>query len=186
MTDPSLQIYLLAFMIVTTWLMLFWKQIRKLTPFSAQAADADQRLRFSRLKRISKFYWITFSLFGIMTIVYAAMPKLYFVFLPLDVFHHPVINQMGLLILKIAVVWIVIAQLSIDKEIYKYSRDIESLSAMELVNYSERMLIMGMTVLFIGYVTTITNVVGFILVLMSIVQYIRIFVLKNIKRREIQ
>jgi len=62
------------------------------------------------------------------------------VFLPLDKFHHPLINVMGLLIMKIAIVWFVIAQIHIDKELYKYSRNIESLSDMELVRYSERML----------------------------------------------
>lgn len=85
--------------------------------------------------------------------------------------HHPLIDQMGILILKISLVWILIAQLQIDKELYKYSRDIESLSAMELVSYSEKMLLSGMLVLFIGFFTTITNVIGFVLVLTGGIVY---------------
>src|SRR5690606_34568098 len=99
-----------------------------------------------------------------MTLVYSLVPEYYYIFFPLDTFHHPVINIMGLLIMKIAIIWIVIAQVHIDKELYKYSRNIESLSAIELVRYSERMLLAGKLVLFIGLFITITNIISLILV----------------------
>ncbi len=183
MTDPLLQMYLLAFMIVTTWLMVFWKHFRKLFMKNGKATGAESDLQYSRLKRISGWYWIIFSVFGLMTVIYSAVPQLYFLFLPLDFFHHPVINAMGLLILKISVVWIVVAQLNIDKELYKYSRDINSLSAMELVSYSERTLLAGMLVLFVGYFTTITNIIGLLLVIAGFVVYTKGFLKKPVSRR---
>ena len=151
MTDPGLQMYLPAFMLVATWLMIFWKQFRKITHIAEVKIDVDKIKEYSRLKRVSGYFWLIFSVFGIMTIIYSLLPDFYYIFIPLDKFHHPVINSIGLLIMKIAIVWIAIAQIHIDKELYKYSRDIESLSAMELVHYSEQMLLTGMLVLFIGF-----------------------------------
>ncbi|MBU2913502.1 hypothetical protein [Reichenbachiella agariperforans] len=175
MTDPTLQMYLLAFMVVTTWLMVFWSQFRKMISVKLETRNIEDVARYNRLKRIGGWYWAIFSVFGIMTVIYAIAPDLYFLFLPLDMFHHPVINTMGLLILKISVVWIVIAQLDIDKELYKYSRNIQSLSAMELVNYTERKLLSGMLVLFVGYFTTITNIIGLLLVIVGFVIHTRVF-----------
>lgn len=175
MTDPILQMYLPAFMLVATWLIIFWKQFRKVTRISDPTANNEKILEYNRLKRVSLFFWIIFSVFGIMTIIYSVVPEFYYVFIPLDTFHHPLINVMGLLIMKIAIVWIVIAQVHIDKELFKYSRNIESLSAMELVRYSERMLLTGMLVLFIGFFTTITNIIGLILVALGVAIYLKMF-----------
>lgn len=175
MTDPTLQMYLPAFMLVATWLIIFWKQFRKVTRISDPAATNEKILEYNRLKRVSGYFWIIFSIFCIMTVIYSVLPVLYYLFLPLDTFHHPLINVIGLLIMKIAIVWIVIAQVHIDKELYKYSRNIESLSAMELVRYSERMLLTGMLVLFIGFFTTITNIIGLVLVAFGVAIYLKMF-----------
>lgn len=178
MTDPTLQMYLPAFMLVATWLIVFWKQFRKVTRITETSTDTEKILEYNRLKRVSLFFWVIFSVFGVMTVIYSLAPEFYYVFLPLDKFHHPLINVMGLLIMKIAIVWIVIAQIHIDKELYKYSRNIESLSAMELVRYSERMLLTGMLVLFIGFFTTITNIIGLLLVGLGLAIYLKMFFTK--------
>lgn len=183
MTDPMLQIYLLAIMIVVVWLLLFWKQFRR-HAVPERFTDAGKMNEYNRLKRISGIYWIILSLFGGMVIVYAVLPGAYFLFLPIKIFDHPLINTIGLMILKIAVVWIVIAQLHIDKEVYKYFRNIESLTAMELVRYSERMLLSGMLVLFVGIFITITNVVGFILSAIGCFIFFRTFGTRAFRRSE--
>jgi len=46
---------------------------------------------------------------------------------------------------------------------------------MELVRYSERMLLTGMLVLFIGFFTTITNIIGLILVALGVAIYLKKF-----------
>ena len=175
MTDPLLQIFLPAYMLVATWLIIFWKQFRKVARITETSTSTQKIIEYKRLKRVNSFFWIIFSIFGVMTVIYSLVPEFYYVFLPLDIFHHPVINIMGLLIMKIAIIWIVIAQVHIDKELYKYSRNIESLSAMELVSYSERMLLTGILVLFIGFFTTITNIIGLLLVVMGVAIYLRNF-----------
>jgi hypothetical protein len=173
MIDENLQMYLPAFMLVATWLIIFWKQFRKVTRLTVTLPAPEKVIEYNRLKKISGYFWIIFSVFGIMTVIYSVLPELYYFFLPLDTFHHPIINSIGLLIMNIAIVWIAIAQVHIDKELFKYSRNIESLSAMELVRYSERMLLSGMLVFFIGFFTTITNIIGLVLVVLGIVIYVK-------------
>lgn len=157
----------------------FWKQFRAVTQITETTPNVDKAREYNRLKRVSSYFWIIFSVFGIMTIIYSLLPDFYYLFIPLDKFHHPILNSIGLLILKIAIVWIVIAQIHIDKELYKYSRNIESLSAMELVRCSERMLLTGMLVLFIGFFTTITNIIGLLLVASGFFIYLKIFFLNS-------
>ncbi|WP_246054357.1 MULTISPECIES: hypothetical protein [Antarcticibacterium] len=174
MPDYNLQIFLPALMLVATSLVIFWKFARNAVKVTS-SHSIEKMTAYDRLKRISGYYWAIFICFIFMTFIYSLAPEYYFIFFPIEKLHHPLINQTGMLILKIAVVWILIAQLQIDKELYKYSRDIESLSAMELIRYSEKRLLSGMLVLFIGLVTTITNLIGFVLVFISCLVYYKIF-----------
>lgn len=182
MTDPILQMYIPAFMLVAACLTIFWALFRKNSNRPMTTPDSEVIKSYKRLKRVSRYFWIIFTIFGIMAIIYSAFPEFYYLFLPLDQFHHPVINTIGLLIMKISILWIVLAQIHIDKELYKYSRDIESLSAMELVRYSEKMLITGMLVLFIGFFTTITNIIGLLLVVSGVLIYFNLFCKNNLQR----
>jgi len=76
-------------------------------------------------------------------------------------------------LLKAALVWMIVAQLHIDKDLYKYSRNIENLKLMELVYFSEKMFLGGLILMFIGMFVTITNVVGIILGAVAIMFYYR-------------
>ncbi len=162
MTDPILQMYLPTLMLVFLGLTFFWGWLRRATPLK-QYAQAITKVQYNRLERIDVVFKIIFAIFGIMTIIYSALPELYFIFIPFDIFHHPLINGFGLIILKVAVAWIVAAQIHIDKELYKYSRNISDFKAMELLYYSETVLLKGLLIVFIGMSVTITNLVGILL-----------------------
>ncbi|GGF24096.1 hypothetical protein [Echinicola rosea] len=175
MPNPKLQVYLMAFMVVVTLVILFWNKLRMDRFSIKEVARPEMVKEYKLLKRISGYYWLIFSCFGLMTIVYAGLPQFYYIFLPLDAFDLPVINTMGLLILGVSLVWIIIAQIQIDKELYRLSRNIEKLEAMEMVRFSERLLISGMFILFLGFSTTITNITGIALVLISGFIYLKQF-----------
>ena len=164
--------HLMSCMVVTMAILLFWGQFRKKLKITTYESP-DQQVNYRRIKRVSLVFWLIFSLFGFMVIIYASLPELYFMFLPLDVFHHPFINSIGLLIVNMAIAWIVVAQLHIDKELFKYHRDMESLKAMELVSYSESMLLSGMLIFFLGIFITITNIVGMVLTLLGMVFFFK-------------
>lgn len=175
MTDSTLQMYLPILMLVATWTIILWKQFRKLRRITEPNPTIEKVREYNRLKKVSGYYWIIFSLFGIMTITYALIPEFYYVFLPLDKFHHPLINVMGLLVMIIAIVWIIIAQIQIDKVFHKNSCNIENSSTIKLVRYSERILLLGMLVLFIGLFITITNIIGLLLVGTGLAIYTNVF-----------
>ncbi|MCH7414307.1 hypothetical protein MM213_12485 [Belliella sp. R4-6] len=180
MTDPTLQIYLPAFMLVVTCLIVFWNRFRKTSKLTETLPTTKKIAEYNRLKKGSGHFWLIFSVFGVMIIIYSVIPEFYFLFVPLDIFHHPLINLVGLLIVKIAIIWIVVAQIHIDKELFKYSINFEKLSGMQLIRYSEKMLITGMLILFIGVFTTITNIIGLLLVSMSSVVYLKTFFSKTV------
>ena len=174
MTDPLLQMYLMACIVVAMAILLFWNQFRrKLKLNGVGTGTPEEFINYRRIKRVSKAYWVIFLSFCLMVVIYAVVPELYFVFLPMDLFHHPMINTVGLLVTKLSIAWIVVAQVHIDKELFKHSRDIDSLTAMELVWYSEEMLLSGMLVLFVGIFITITNVIGLLLTVAGLVFFFK-------------
>jgi len=171
-------------MLVATILILFWKQFRKGIRIIDTSPNLEKEMEYKRIKKGSLFFWLIFYVFGIMTFIYSIIPELYYIFLPLDIFHNPIINFIGVLLMKIAIVWIIIAQINIDKELNKFSNKAQSLSPMGLVKYSERMLLTGILVLFIGFFTTITNLIGMVLVAFGILIYLQLYCLN--KSRQIK
>ncbi|WP_258097326.1 hypothetical protein [Marinoscillum pacificum] len=172
MIDPMLQMYLMANVFVVVVILLFWRVFRRVISISS-SKHVDEKMGYQRVKRIRSVYWVIFFLFVFMVVVYSVLPDLYFLFFPLDLFHHPLINGIGILIIKLAIVVIIVAQLHIDKELFKYSRNIESLAVMELVYYSERMLLVGMLFFFLGVAITITNIIGLVLTASSGIFYLK-------------
>jgi hypothetical protein len=77
--------------------------------------------------------------------------------------------------MKLSLVWILIAQIQLDRELYKYSRKIDNLEAMELIHFSEKTLLSGILLLFLGFLITITSITGIFLVLVSFVLYFKNF-----------
>jgi hypothetical protein len=173
MGSEVLKIFLPSFIILFICITFFWKWFRKATRADVYK-DIEKTANYPRLKRINIVFKITLLLFGLMTLIYTFFPEFYFIFMPLDQFDHPLINSVGLLALKISLIWMLVAQLHIDKEVYKYSRNTENLSLMELVYFSERMFLSGLMVMFIGMFVTITNAVGIALGLTSIFLYFKL------------
>lgn len=177
MVDPALQMQLSAYLIVVLLITFLWQSIRKVTPLKHYGNIREVK-EYNRLKRVSGIYWGILFLISLMTFIYVVFPHFYFIFIPLDFFHHPLINLVGLILLKIAVLWIVIAQLQIDKELYKHSRNIESMSVMELIHYSERMLLSGFLIFFVGVFVTITNLFAILFALIALFTYANTFASK--------
>lgn len=170
MGTEVLQMFLPSFLIIFLCITFFWKWFRKAMRAS-EYNDIEKTVNYNRLKRINQLFIVLFILFSIMVLIYWLLPDLYYIFIPLDKFDHPIINSIGILLLKVALVWIIVGQLHIDKELYKYSRKSGDLSLMELVYFSERMFLGGLTVMFVGMFVTITNVVGIIAGLVSVLFY---------------
>jgi len=179
MTEDILKLYLPGFIVVFIWIAFFWRSFRKLSGIYKNLS-ADYKINYKRFKRINILYRGILIIFFIMITVFAFIPKLYKWFFPIDQLNHPAINITGFLILKIALIWIVVAQIILDREIYKYSRDIESLAAMETVYSAERTFLRGLIVMFVGMFVTLSNVISFMLVLFAVLFYFKPLLLKHV------
>jgi hypothetical protein len=78
--------YLPAFMLVATWLIVFWKQFRKVTRITEKSTVTEKIVEYKRLKRVSVLFWLIFSAFGVMTLIYSLTPEFYIVFCHLTSF----------------------------------------------------------------------------------------------------
>lgn len=174
MPDTALQIYLPPFLLAFLLITFMWKWVRKIIR-SKRYPEVEITVQYSRIKRIEVFYLLVFVVFAFMVSIYTFNHEHYYLFVPFDAFDHPFINGFGLLVLKIAFIAVVIAQIHIDKELYKYYRDMNDLKAMELVYYSERMLLGGLLLMFIGIFITLTNLISLITAVCSLLIYYKVF-----------
>ena len=180
MTATALKIFLPGFALVFLWIILFWNSYKKFGVIDKLLSNEKQY--YNRLKRLHYICLFIMTVFLLMIFLYSLFLKVYNLFLPIDKLDHPVINSIGIIILKFALGWTFISQIMLDKSIYHYSEDIESLSRMERVFEAERNLIKGLLMMFIGVFTTISNIIGIGLCLFAVLFYLS----RNIKGKSYQ
>jgi len=173
--EGNLQIYIPALMLVAMLILLFWKYVRQAIPIRVPHPNVEKLTNYNSLKRLGGYFCILFIAFLLITIIYTLAPELYSYLLPIERLNHPFINEIGLIVMKLSLVWILIAQIQLDRELYKYSRKIDNLEAMELIHFSEKTLLSGILLLFLGFLITITSITGIFLVLISFVLYFKNF-----------
>lgn len=169
MNDQMIRLYLPGFMILFTWVVIFWRSFKKVTAIK-NVPPADKAIGYKRMKRIHTVFRGVLLLFVLMTVFFVFFPKYYSLFLPIEALNHPGINITGCLILKASLIWVIIIQLRLDEALFKYSRNID-LPSMELVFFCERLLVKGMLVMFIGMFVTISNVTGLLLCVTALACY---------------
>lgn len=173
--DENLRIYIPALMLVAMLILLFWKYVRQAIPIRVPNPNIEKLTNYNRLRRLGGYYWILFCAFLFITLIYTLTPELYSYLLPIERLDHPLINEVGLIVMKLSLVWILIAQIQLDRELYKYSRKIDNLEAMELVHFSEKTLLSGILLLFLGFLITITSITGIFLVISGFILYFKNF-----------
>src|ERR1051326_6323511 len=169
MTESSLKIFLLAFAISVLWLIFFWDSFRRLVSIEKKT---DQDKIYKRIKRLHPVYVFVTVIFLAMMVSYSFFPEIYSLFIPIERLDRPVINGIGLLVLKFSFVWLIISELKLDRRIRIYSEDVENLTLMIKVHIVEDNIIKGLLIMFIGIFITISNIAGILFCLLSIVFYL--------------
>lgn len=170
--DQLLQTQLPGFLVVFIIAFFIWKKYRQIVKQNVYQ-EIKQKLNYHEIQGTNILYAQIFFIFFLMVLVYSFFPNYYFLFIPIDFLDHPIINSFGLIVLKIALVLMVIAQINLDKETFKYAKQIEDSKSPELILYSEMLLIGALCLMFIGFIITITNVVGIISTSVAIALYIK-------------
>jgi hypothetical protein len=158
-------------MIVFFGLVCCWAHFRKRQKVRLLISKTGIYRKVQVIDTVFKIMLISLML---IVFIYTYFPEYYNVFAPIDFLDHPVINTTGVLILKISLAWIVIAQLTIDKSVLRINMGIDEWSYNKLILYSEKLLLSGMLVMFFGFFVTISSVVSVIISLISLVMFERL------------
>ncbi len=167
MNEEFLRPYLFTFIIWFLWIYFSWRSFKKALCLNSFNIP-NSKPAYNRLKRIHIVYHLILAAFAVMVVFYAAIPEWYSIFIPLERLDHPVINTIGANLLKVALAWLIVAQVQLDKKLFEYMQDQRSLLKMEKVYQSENNLVIGILFMFIAMFVTISNVIGIILCVIAI------------------
>jgi hypothetical protein len=163
MDQASLQTFLPAIMLVFIAIIVFWESVRRNKRVKiVQIAS----VRLSQIKTVDTAFKVMMVVSMAIVVIYSYFPEYYYWTMPIDPLDRPVINTIGVLILKIAMAWIVLAQLNIDRAIFLINSGLDEWSYKRMFVYSRKLVLSGMLVMFLGLFVTISSV-GTILICIS-------------------
>ena len=133
-----LESFLPAFMIVFCGIVFLWDY--------SQGKNKDKLLIartgiYKEIHFVKKIFKLLFSASIVVTVVYAFFPEYYTIFVPIDFLDHPIINTIGVLILKISLAWIVIALLFFNKSVFMTQVKNNEAIYSQLILYASRHLL---------------------------------------------
>jgi hypothetical protein len=172
MDRTALEHFLPAFAIIFVCLVSVWAYFRRRKPVRIVYSNNEE---IARLKSIDGTFRVMLSAAVLVVFVYAYFPEQYQLFAPIEFLDHPIINSAGVLILKVSLVWIVLAQLNIDKSVFMINEGCDEWSHKKLLGYSQRLLLAGILVMIIGLFVTISNLVTVLMSLIGIVVFRRLW-----------
>lgn len=153
-----LQIFLPAFMIVFLGTISAWSHVRRNK--SVQLSSFHRKIFKTELKLVDLFFKVLLFISVALAVVYAYFPDYYYLAGPIDWLDIPIVNAIGVLVLKTSLVWIVMAQFNIERTIALFNSGIERGSLHKLLSYSQKLLLTGMLLMFFGLFITISSIVA--------------------------
>jgi hypothetical protein len=155
MDRNGLVMFLPAFMVSIVCLLFFWTFFRKSRRLRIVPTAGNVVRRVSTVKTA---FLMLLSLAVSLALLYAYLPEYYDLMIPIELLDHPLVNAAGILILQVSFVWLVVAQLNIDRVIFQINSGLDEWSYQRLTLYSHRLLLSGLLILFIGVFVTISSV----------------------------
>jgi hypothetical protein len=170
MYQDSLRLFLPSFMITFLGIIFIWEFVRKRKNSSHKVQFDDNRI-LKKITQIGFLYKLILVFLSVAGISFAYLPEYYRFLLPIEPLDHPIINGIGILMLKISMIWIIIAQVLIDKELFKLKEKITDINTTKLFFYSQRALMSGLLLLFISFSVTISSVIAILICIIAYVLY---------------
>lgn len=152
MTRNVLSIFLPGFAVVFFFLLAFWSYFRR------RRMEPVGEGRAPDVKVLDAL--LTVMVLAAMTVilVYSFFPEGYSFFAPIDILDHPIINTVGVLVLKLSLVWIILAQLLIDKSLHMMRERIYEKLYTRLFIRSQKMLRSGIVIMLAGLFISISSI----------------------------
>jgi len=155
MDRNGLVLFLPAFMVSVVGVLTFWTFFRKSRRVRIVPASGKVLRRVATVKT---GYLMLLSLSVALALLYVYLPEYYSWMVPIELLDHPLVNAAGILIMQVSFVWLVVAQLSIDRVLFQINSGLDEWSYQRLTLYSHRLLLSGLLILFIGVFVTISSV----------------------------
>lgn len=165
MDRNTLEIFLPAFMIAFVVIALLHVRNQPVRIFGIPITIG---IAFSTRTPANKVVWSILGISALLVFLYSFFPQVYLYALPIERLDHPVINTLGILILKLSIIWLIIAQVNIDRLRFLIKEGISIFKASHMVLYAQRLYLAGILIMSLGLFVTISSVGSFILVLIGI------------------
>jgi hypothetical protein len=172
MDQHTLQIFLPAFMVVFFGTLSLWSHLRKNK--SIRLLAADRKKIQPELLLVDAFFKVLLVLAMMIALMYAFFPEYYFVAGPIPLLDNPVVNLIGVLVLTTSLFWMVMAQFNIERTIALINSGVKELRFDQLLSYSQKLLLTGMLIMFIGLFITISSVLAIIICVTAIFLFNRL------------
>ncbi|RYE23703.1 MAG: hypothetical protein EOP51_09750 [Sphingobacteriales bacterium] len=150
---------------------VLWGEFRKKHPkvlYLLNTLDTEDKRQIQK----NKFLRLLVLCFTTIVLCYTLYPFIYKNFIPIQQLDTPYINLLGLITLCTSLVWLVIAQVDFDKELYNIHGAGNGVSYIDISAHSKRISI-GYFLMFIGVTVTLANILSAILLISAFVVYRR-------------
>jgi hypothetical protein len=172
MTYQTLQIFLPAFMLVFIGTVCVWAYFRKRK--SVQLTSSQRKSISMELRLLDLFFKVLLVLSAILAVVYAYFPEYYYVAGPIELLDSPVVNTVGVLVLKCSLVWIVMAQFNIERTISLLNSGVVQASFSKLLHHSQKLILTGILIMFFGLFITISSILTAMILISAILLFERV------------
>jgi hypothetical protein len=162
---------LLAFAFAFYIMAVLWGEFRKKHPkiiHLLTTLDGEDKRQIEK----GKFCKLLVMCFTTIVLCFSFYPYIYKTFIPISQLDNPYINLLGLVTLATSLIWLVIAQVDFDKELYNIHGVANGVKYIDISLHSKR-IVAGYFLMFIGVTITLANIVSTVLLITAFVVYRR-------------
>lgn len=177
MTFEELKYHLPIFILLFAILSFLWRRVRIKKSLAMIKGDSEILNKLSLLNRL---YTGMFILVAGVVFLYAFYNEMYnWLAVPFHALDIVPINNFGVLILNISLIWIISTQMNLDTSVYRIaSGKLDWETTQKIIIYSEKSILIGFLIMFVGVFVTISSLGSLLLALVSILIYYFLFIKK--------
>lgn len=176
MLATILQIHLFIYLLIVSWLLIFWQLAKDIRWGIFFHSDDNEHQTIKRIKSARKFYWVLFVLYAVIITVFSFYNNGYSIFIPIESLNHNAVNFCGLIILKLAFIFFVCSHIHINVDHKKITKQVSSHESIQRLLKSERLTLLSKLFMFVGLFVTLSNMASLIITFIAIMVYLRVII----------
>ena len=170
MMYDELKYHLPVFLVFFGIASFYWRSVR--TNRMSLKFEINSAL-WMRLKKANRLFYMIFILICVKVVFYSFFLESYnSVMLPFYSWDIPQINSFGVTILNVSLIWLIVTQMNLDLIIFRIlSGKIEKEIFEKVLTYSEKSMLIGYLIMFVGLFVTISSLASLIMAVVGIAGY---------------